>query len=235
VADCRPTRARPRKHPAPPDGSFSRIPLATCRGDDHPFLVKGANNEANVPASQPQQTPHPWFPRSYADEGRARCPQESAPKGSLAPHGDGLQEVVVTGARPVGRFPPSQRVRKRLEFEAAQGNGRKAILPHFVLLLYARAAVGEARLGVVASRRIGSAVIRNRAKRLVREAFRATRQLWMPGIDVVVIVRRPLEGMKLEDVRSEWTSRAELVQKREREARRDLERRSIVDDARISG
>ncbi len=131
----------------------------------------------------------------------------------------------MTGARPVDRFPPAQRVKKRLEFQAAQGTGRKAVLPHFILLLYARAMDGEARLGIVASRRIGNAVVRNRAKRLVREAFRATRNLFTPGMDVVVIVRRPLEGMKLEDVRLEWTSRADLLAKRELEARADLARR----------
>ena len=86
----------------------------------------------------------------------------------------------MTGAVPVGRFPPAQRLQKRLEFQTAQSAGRKAILPHFVLLLYARAESGEARLGIVASRRVGTAVIRNRAKRLVREAFRATRHLFMP-------------------------------------------------------
>jgi ribonuclease P protein component len=134
----------------------------------------------------------------------------------------------VTGARPVDRFPPSQRVKKRLEFQAAQGTGRKAVLPHFVVLLYARAAEGEARLGVVASRRIGNAVARNRAKRLVREAFRATRKLFTPGMDVVVIVRRPLEDMKLEDVCLEWTSRADLLAKREREARSDFSRRQCA-------
>jgi ribonuclease P protein component len=84
---------------------------------------------------------------------------------------------------------------------------------------------GEARLGIVASRRIGNAVVRNRAKRLVRETFRATRNLFTPGMDVVVIVRRPLDGMKLDDVRREWTSRADLLAKRELEARADLVRR----------
>jgi ribonuclease P protein component len=134
----------------------------------------------------------------------------------------------VTGARPVGRFPPAQRVKKRLEFEAAQGAGRKATLPHFILLFYARKGGGEARLGIVASRRIGTAVVRNRAKRLVREAFRATRELWVPGMDVVVIVRRPLEGMKLDEVRSEWKSREELLHRRTEEARRDERERSLL-------
>jgi ribonuclease P protein component len=142
----------------------------------------------------------------------------------------------VTGARPVHRFPPSQRLKKRLEFQTAQGTGKKAVLPHFVLLLYARATEGEARLGVVASRRVGNAVVRNRAKRLVREAFRATRNLFTPGMDVVVIVRRPLEGMKLDDVRREWTSRADIVAKRELEARADLARREQSEStARVSG
>jgi ribonuclease P protein component len=131
----------------------------------------------------------------------------------------------VTGASPVGRFPPEQRVRKRLEFRAAQNEGRRATTPHFVLLVYARDGSGAARLGVVASRKVGPAVTRNRAKRLVREAFRATRDLWMPGIDLVVIVRRPLEGMKLVHVADEWRRVASLVQKRTSEARADLARR----------
>jgi ribonuclease P protein component len=131
----------------------------------------------------------------------------------------------VTGAVPVGRFPSAQRLQKRLEFEAAQSAGRKALLPHFVFLLYARAEAGETRLGIVASRRVGTAVIRNRAKRLIREAFRANRHLFMPGIDVVVIVRRPLEGMKLENVRTEWLSRDKLLYKRALEAREDRVRR----------
>jgi ribonuclease P protein component len=132
----------------------------------------------------------------------------------------------VTGARPVGRFPAAQRVKKRLEFEAAQGSGRKATLPHFVLLLYARAESGETRLGIVASRKVGTATVRNRAKRLVREAFRATREIFLPGIDVVVIVRRPLEGMKLDDVRNEWLSREDVVRRKTLEARRDHAARS---------
>ena len=148
----------------------------------------------------------------------------------MAAHGDGLQEVV-TGAVPVGRFPSSQRLQKRREFQAAQSSGRKAILPHFVLLLYARAESGEARLGIVASRKIGTAVTRNRAKRLVREAFRATRHLFMPGIDVVVIVRRPLEGMKLENVRTEWISRDKLLRKLALEAREDRARRQQATEA----
>jgi ribonuclease P protein component len=70
------------------------------------------------------------------------------------------------------------------------------------------------RLGVTASRRIGVAVARNRAKRLVREAFRATEDLWQGGIDLVVIVRKPLGDTRLQDVVREWRDVAGLLRKR---------------------
>lgn len=73
---------------------------------------------------------------------------------------------------------------------------------------------GICRLGVTASRRIGVAVVRNRAKRLVREAFRATEDLWRPGIDLVVIVRKPLEDTRLQEVVREWRDVAGLLRKR---------------------
>lgn len=46
------------------------------------------------------------------------------------------------------------------------------------------------RLGVVASRKVGNAVVRNRAKRLWREIFRLNQQLLPVDCDVLVIVRK---------------------------------------------
>lgn len=73
---------------------------------------------------------------------------------------------------------------------------------------------GVCRLGVTASRRIGGAVTRNRAKRLVREAFRATGDLWPGGIDLVVIVRKPLGDIRLPEVVDEWREVTGLLKKR---------------------
>ena len=58
----------------------------------------------------------------------------------------------------------------------------------------------KTRLGITVSRRAGNAAERNRAKRLIREAFRATRELWAPDLDVVVIARGPLGPLRLADV-----------------------------------
>ena len=147
----------------------------------------------------------------------------------MASERDGVQEVAVPGARPTGRFPTSQRIRKRPEFQEIQANGRRTTTPHFVLLVYARSPgdrdAEQARLGVAVSRKVGTAVVRNRAKRLVREAFRATRELWAPDLDLVVIVRKATSGMQLSEVVEEWRHADKTLRRRAREARKDREKR----------
>jgi ribonuclease P protein component len=45
------------------------------------------------------------------------------------------------------------------------------------------------RLGLSVSRRVGGAVVRNRWKRLLREAFRLTQSRLPPGLDLIVVPR----------------------------------------------
>lgn len=52
---------------------------------------------------------------------------------------------------------------------------------------------GTTRLGIVASKKLGDAVHRNRAKRLIRDVFRRNvRVADGPALDLVVIPRREL-------------------------------------------
>ena len=127
--------------------------------------------------------------------------------------------------RPVGRFPPRQRVRKRSEYQSIQARARRVVTRRHVLLVYARDDSSGARVGTIASRKVGNAAERNRAKRLIREAFRATRWLWPDDVDVVVIVRRPPSGEKLADVIEDWTAAAAAVAARVAEARKDRSER----------
>lgn len=84
-------------------------------------------------------------------------------------------------------FRPHEHVRRRADFELAYDGGAK-VNGRFMTMFVAPNTVGYARLGVAATRRIGGAVIRNRAKRIIRELFR--HQKPTAGLDVVVVPRR---------------------------------------------
>jgi ribonuclease P protein component len=126
----------------------------------------------------------------------------------------------VSAEAPRGRFPKSAHVRKRREYLEIQSRGRRVSLPHFVLVVAARApAETGPRLGITASRKVGCAVVRSRVRRLVREAFRATRDLFPSDLDVVVIVKSAPPEFKLADVIAEWRSAKGQLGKRLEEAR----------------
>jgi len=61
---------------------------------------------------------------------------------------------------------------------------------------------GPGRLGIAATRKLGGAVVRNRAKRLIREVFR--RNKLAPGFDVVVVPKRELLDASLTVLEAEY-------------------------------
>ena len=92
---------------------------------------------------------------------------------------------------PSERFTKASRVRRRGEFQRVFNLSLRA-KGRYVTVLVAPNEAGTTRLGIVASRKLGDAVRRNRAKRLIREIFRrSTRQSASP-VDLVVIPRREL-------------------------------------------
>lgn len=59
------------------------------------------------------------------------------------------------------------------------------------------------RLGVVASRKTGNAVKRNRAKRRLREAFRLNRHRFRGKVDIILIARRAIIQAAWKDIEQE--------------------------------
>ncbi len=103
------------------------------------------------------------------------------------------------------RLLREQRVRKRPEYLAIQSRGVRVAGDCLVFVLARRAeADATTRLGVTASRKIGGAVQRNRAKRLIREAFRTVAGELPQALDIVVIVRKPLGERGFADILGEW-------------------------------
>ena len=93
-------------------------------------------------------------------------------------------------------FTPADRIRKRREYQQVYDRGRKISSRSFTLFLLEND-LRRPRLGITATRRVGGAVQRNRAKRLLREWFRrAKREL--PPVDLVVSVRSGIHLLSLE-------------------------------------
>ncbi len=86
------------------------------------------------------------------------------------------------------RFLPQYRIRRASDFRRAYQRRSSAADGLIVVYGYPNG-LPHPRLGISASRRLGGAVVRNRWKRLVREAFRLTRSRLPPGIDLVVVPR----------------------------------------------
>jgi ribonuclease P protein component len=63
------------------------------------------------------------------------------------------------------------------------------------------------RAGVAAGRRVGGAVTRNRARRLIREAWRSLAARARAGVDLVLVAGPGIDGARMQDVAEELEDR----------------------------
>jgi ribonuclease P protein component len=115
-------------------------------------------------------------------------------------------------------FSPAERIRRRADFQEVYNRGAKIHGRYCTVFMLPRAD-GLGRLGVSATRKLGGAVIRNRAKRLIREVFR--RNKIAKGFDVVVIPKRDLLDANLTVLEADYRATVERLVGRQRRARRD--------------
>ena len=73
--------------------------------------------------------------------------------------------------------------------------GRKQTVDRTCTLFFLPNDLGRKRLGIIASRKVGNAVARNRAKRKIREIFRRHKNLGQRDMDIVVISARKLVNL----------------------------------------
>jgi len=99
------------------------------------------------------------------------------------------------------RFTKAARLRHRQEFLRAQAQGKRFHTRHFGVTL-APMAEGHPRLGLVATRRMGNAVRRNRVKRLLREFFRR-HQTGLPAFDLVIMAKKGAAALEYHQVEEE--------------------------------
>ena len=117
------------------------------------------------------------------------------------------------------------RLRSRREFLFVQQNGVRQVMPHFIL----QAAIPDAcprspsahtsarhiRTGLTASKKVGNAVLRNRAKRRMRVLMAQLGQMQTPcRADYVLVARQSLTSADWPNLCAEFTTAAERVNRK---------------------
>lgn len=156
------------------------------------MALQRGRHEKDLSTEQSQEETHARIPRADGHARRSRRTEASSGEGSQAVDGNDSAQTAATvsglKAAPF-RFEKSRRLLKREDFLRVQSRGRRRVVDSFVVMILPRADGGVTRLGITASRKVGSAVVRNRAKRLVREFFRRNYPKLPASSDIVVIVR----------------------------------------------
>ena len=87
------------------------------------------------------------------------------------------------------RFPKAYRLLKRPEFQRTFA-ARHSVADQCLVIYGVPNELPHSRLGLVVSKKVGNAVVRNRWKRCIREAFRTQTSNLPPGWDFVVLPKR---------------------------------------------
>lgn len=99
-----------------------------------------------------------------------------------------MQQPPENSAAEDERFLPEYHVRRAGDFRRAYQRRCSASDQRLVVLAHENGRP-YARLGLSVSRKVGKATVRNRWKRLIREAFRLSRRRLPQGVDLIVIPR----------------------------------------------
>lgn len=141
-------------------------------------MTDEAGREAHLSAEQARAEAAARIPRPHG--------HQRGPQGPVSPPGQGPQAAVgLSGAKPAA----IGRLKARAEFLFVQ-KGVRAGGATLAMQARRRAAEGPPRIGFTATRKTGSAVIRNRARRRLKEAARRLLpEFGLPGVDYVALAR----------------------------------------------
>jgi ribonuclease P protein component len=103
------------------------------------------------------------------------------------------------------RLTPLERIRRKSDFASLYRDGSRYRGRYFTLV-FSRNGLDHSRLAVVASRKVGSAVTRNRVKRRFRELFRRNKALLAESLDLIVITRPESGEAPWPDLRDAYIS-----------------------------
>jgi len=117
--------------------------------------------------------------------------------------------------RPSLRFPRSKRLKLARDFAAVRQEGQRLAAGCLIANWTILPAGSASRVGVITSRKLGPAVVRSRARRLLREAFRLHQHVLRQPVTMVLVARSSIVGKSLATVERDflWAMRRARVLK----------------------
>jgi ribonuclease P protein component len=102
------------------------------------------------------------------------------------------------------RFPRAARMKRGRDFARARQEGGRLVNGCLIANWRRQEPKASSRLGVISTRKLGGAVVRNRARRLLRESYRRHQQELVQPIDLVLIARASILGKGFGDVEKDF-------------------------------
>ena len=107
-------------------------------------------------------------------------------------------------ASPALLLPRARRVKQGRDFARLKSQGRRLTRGCLIANWLEVVAGRPSRIGVITTKKIGNAVVRSRARRLLREAFRLHQLELKQPLDVVLVARFSIVGKKLAEVEADY-------------------------------
>jgi ribonuclease P protein component len=82
----------------------------------------------------------------------------------------------------------AEMLKKNADFKKVYARGKSVVTP-YVVIYYLKNGLTGNRVGIAVSKKVGNSVVRNRAKRLIRESFRLCSFEIKSGYDLIFIAR----------------------------------------------
>ena len=107
-------------------------------------------------------------------------------------------------ATPRLRLTHAQRLKTGRDFGGVRAGGQRIIVGCLIANWLVLPATSVSRVGIVTSKKIGGAVDRARARRLLRETFRLHQYDFGRPVDLVLVARNSIAGKKMAEVERDF-------------------------------
>jgi len=145
-----------------------------------------------------------WLSEPQLDQERTRHSPQSPPRGPQTP--DASLSAAAQPARTPFGLPRSQRLNDGRIFLRARAEGSRVVCGCLILNSLPAATEGISRVGIVVSRKVGDAVQRSRARRLMRETFRLNQRRLTAPQEIVLVARPSIAGREQREVERDFLS-----------------------------